>query len=45
MKDTALGNLRVGTRTEIALPSPTGPLKRYLDPAIADLWMAVTWSA
>lgn len=46
-KDAALGNLLVGKLKNIGLPSsPIGDLKLYFDDrAIADLWIALAWSA
>jgi hypothetical protein len=46
VKDTTLGNLLVGKLVNIALPEkPTGDLKLFFDDkAMADLWIAVTWS-
>lgn len=46
VKDSSLGNLLVGTLTNVRRPaSPVGPLKLFLDAnTMADLWIAVTWS-
>jgi hypothetical protein len=46
VKDISLGNLLVGKLVTIALPAnPVGDLKLFFDDkAMADLWIAVTWS-
>jgi len=45
-KDAARGNLLVGKLANVALPAkPVGPMKLFLDAkALADIWIAVTWS-
>jgi hypothetical protein len=45
-RDAALGNLLVGKLAKIGLPAkPAGELKLFIDTkALADLWVAVTWS-
>ncbi len=44
VKDTSLGNLRVGGLTNIPLPAPTGKFALYFDDnSMQDLWLALAW--
>jgi hypothetical protein len=45
VKNTSLGDLRVGKLTNILRPEPTGTFDLYFnDNSIEDLWLALTWS-
>jgi hypothetical protein len=44
VKDTSLGNLRVGGLTNIPLPAPTGKFAlNFNDNSMQDLWLALAW--
>lgn len=44
VKDTSLGDLRVGKLTNIPLPTPTGKFTLYFnDNSMEDLWLALAW--